>query len=80
VNDLNDDLENCDQLEPDRYRHRSTAVARAALCAKCEHYTIENHHLRTVRCQLGLRPKVEPEGQGWRANCDSFRGSPGNQS
>ena len=75
--ELNDDLEDCHEIVPDFYAHRSTTVARARLCGDCKHYTIKNQLLTCIRCELELRPTLkshtDSKGKvGWLANCPKF--------
>jgi hypothetical protein len=55
---LHDDLEDCEDIELDKYNAQTTTVARARLCGKCVNYTIENRLMPSIRCQLGIRPQV----------------------
>ncbi len=74
MDELRGDLEDCEEIEEDRYGARSTTVARARLCGACIHYTIENRLMTSIRCTLGLRPTVEmnTETRDFKAQCEKF--------
>jgi hypothetical protein len=72
--ELRDDLEGCDETQPDFYGERSTTVARARLCGQCQNYTIKNRLLTCIRCTLDIRPTVKQDlaTKKWVAHCDKF--------